>query len=100
AAEAKESALADVRLALATARDAEEAATQAVAEATEKARALAAEVTELSKQIEEDKEAIAKKDSRIKRLEGVRLTTDQVEKLQVMKSSGQKSAAENRELKQ
>lgn len=67
---------------------------------TEKARTAAAEVAELSRQIEEGKEAIAQKDLRIKRLEEVRLTNHQVEKLQAMKTSARKTAAENRELKQ
>ena len=67
---------------------------------TEKARTAAAEVAELSREIEEGKQAIAQKDSRIKRLEEVRLTNHQVEKLQAMKTSARKTAAENRELKQ
>ena len=71
-----------------------------MAEVTEKARAAAAEVAELSRQIEEGKKAIAQKDSRIKRLEEVRLTYHQVEKLQAMKTSARKTEAENRELKQ
>lgn len=71
-----------------------------MAEVTEQANAAAAEVAELSRQIVEGKKAIAQKDSRIKRLEDVRLTNHQVEKLQAMKTSARKTAAENRELKQ
>ena len=100
AAAAKDSALAKVEAALSTARDAEQAAREAVAEISERARASASEVAKLLKQIELGKEAIAQKDSRIKRLEEVKLTNHQVEKLLAMKTSARKTAAENKELKQ
>lgn len=56
-------------------------------------------VAALRRQLEEAVSVIEKKDARIKRLEEVRLTTDQVEKLRAMKMNGIAAAAENKELK-
>lgn len=56
-------------------------------------------VTALRQQVEEAVDIIEKKDARIKRLEEVRLTNDQVEKLRTMKMNGIAAAAENKELK-
>lgn len=76
-----------------------EASTSAVdvAKVTE---ALNAEIAALTAAADEYKETIKSQDARIKKLVQVRLTNGQVEKLQAMKASAKKTAAENVELKQ
>lgn len=70
-------------------------ATSAAAALSDAERRVAA----LTQRVEQNAAVIAQKDARIKRLEEVRLTTDQVEKLRVMKMGGIAAAAENKELK-
>lgn len=62
--------------------------------------ALNAKIAALTAAIDEYKETVKKQDARIKKLEQVKLTNGQVEKLQAMKASAKKTAAENTELKQ
>lgn len=71
--------------------------TTAVEEAT---AALNDKMAALTAATGEQKETIARQDARIKKLEQVRLTNGQVEKLQAMKASARRTAAENTELKQ
>lgn len=96
-----ETARASALPAAAAAVKAEEASSSSaavdVAEATE---ALTGEITALNAAAEEYKETIKAQEARIKKLVQVRLTNGQVEKLQAMKSSAKKTAAENVELKQ
>lgn len=82
------------------ARQAEASAVETAASMQEKVHAAAAQVAALSKQIEEGQEVVDQKNARIKRLEEVRLTKDQVDKLQAMKISARNTAAENKALKQ
>ena len=77
------------------------AATEAKTVDVEKATgALNDNIAALTATTAEYQETIKKQDARIKKLEQVRLTNGQVEKLQAMKASAKKTAAENTELKQ
>ena len=58
----------------------------------------AAEVPALKRKVKEYEEVIEQRNARITRLERVRLTHDQVEKLSAMKHNARKKAAENKEL--
>eukprot|EP00903_Cladosiphon_okamuranus_P012223 g11463.t1 len=102
AAEEKDVAIAELQASLDTARlsastEAEVAAAAEVEKATE---ALNAKIAALTATTAEYQETIKKQEARIKKLELVRLTNGQVEKLQAMKASAKKTAAENTELKQ
>lgn len=99
AAKEKDVAIAELQASLDEARlsAATEAKTADVEKATE---ALNDNIAALTATTAEYQETIKKQDARIKKLEQVRLTNGQVEKLQAMKASAKKTAAENTELKQ
>eukprot|EP00752_Nemacystus_decipiens_P014181 g12611.t1 len=73
---------------------------ETAAEVEKATEALNAKIAALTATTAEYEETIKKQDARIKKLEQVRLTNGQVEKLQAMKASAKKTAAENIELKQ
>lgn len=107
AAKEKDVAIAELQASLATARlpastEATEAtaSSAAAAEVEQATEALNDKVKALTAATAEYEETVKKQDARIKKLEQVRLTNGQVEKLQAMKASAKKTAAENTELKQ
>ncbi|CAM9372571.1 unnamed protein product [Scytosiphon promiscuus] len=99
AAEEKDEAIAELRKALDAARATPSPAGSAL-DVEKATAALHAKVFDLKAATVEYEETIKRQDARIKKLEQVRLTNGQVEKLQAMKASARKTAAENAELKQ
>ncbi|CBJ28848.1 kinesin family-like protein [Ectocarpus siliculosus] len=102
AAQEKDIAIAKLQASLdaAHASAAAESASSSAAGVEEATAALNDKVAALTAATGEQKETIARQDARIKKLEQVRLTNGQVEKLQAMKASARRTAAENTELKQ
>ncbi|CAM9412371.1 unnamed protein product, partial [Ectocarpus sp. 8 AP-2014] len=102
AAQEKDIAIAKLQASLdaAHASVAAESASSSAADVEEATVALNDKVAALTAATGEQKETIARQDARIKKLEQVRLTNGQVEKLQAMKASARRTAAENTELKQ
>lgn len=102
AAQEKDIAIAKLQASLdaAHASAAAESASSSAADVEEATAALNDKVAALTAATGEQKETIVRQDARIKKLEQVRLTNGQVEKLQAMKASARRTAAENTELKQ
>lgn len=95
-----QASLATAGLSASTSTSTEAAASSAAAEVEKATEALNGKLAALTAATGEYKETIKKQDARIKKLEQVRLTNGQVEKLQAMKASAKKTAVENTELKQ
>lgn len=104
-AEEKDVAIAKLEADLQTAREAAEvaaaqSASSSAADVEKATEALNGRIVTLTASTDEYQETIKRQEARIKKLEQVRLTNGQVEKLQAMKASARKTAAENAELKQ